>query len=254
MSASTIFVPAWAGDLSTEITCWQGYARKVVQSGNYNRVIVACESDRCVLYQDFATEFVSPDTTIKSIKNGRQITRIEDDADGKATSSFCERRGVHLTAKFQAPYVFQPPGWLPGYDLVLHAPPNNGWSSTDWAHFVARLPASWSLAWVGDSDCYCFGGDDFRGRRYGTMLTVVALSRAVVGPANYPIFTAAMAKTPFVSWTDATGVDLFVGTPWNPHCVHAEVYGQVPEVNTALRSINRVYRGRGGKQPASITS
>lgn len=251
VSTSAIFVPPWTGDLATEITCWQGYARRIVQSGAYASVIVSCLHDRRVLYEDFATEFVDHNTTIRTIKNGRLIARIEDDAEGRASAGFCERRGAHLIAKHQSATVLKAPGWLPGYDLVLYASPDSGWSSEDWAHFVARIPESWSIAWVGGEKCYRYGGDDFRGASYGTMLTVVALSRAVVGPAAYPVFSAALARTSFVSWTDPVGVDLFAGPPWNPHSVHAEVFPQVPDVPTALESIKRVYRG---KRPASITS
>jgi len=241
-----LYAGPFCGELGWECLTWQGHLRAIAPQ--YDQVIVCCQPNHTVLYDDFAYRCLEYDSS--TVKANMWMNEAHD---AEALAYFKMVYGVHefsrgngdkwLTpADTWKPYLklpkwdqliaiqpqkvirFGTKGNHEGYDILYHARNRDDWDSgfRNWlpehCYGVMQKFQGLMIAAIGLKDMafHVQGTDDLRGISMGELADVLASSKVLLGPVSGPTHFAALCDIPQVVWVTKQEHAYRVKHKWNP--------------------------------------
>lgn len=237
---STLMVAGpYVGEFGYELFKWQGYVR--TQAKLYDKTIISSRPGHGLIYQDFASSFISYASPINPCAGIANIpgTDFYDLVQKVFAGMPYNRAIVPFKLDPDTPQEYIPYG-LKGnythYDVVIHArqvriqpgemnesnkalKESRNWPWTNWDRLMKRLMASGKLkiCCIGHPDAamHLEGTDDKRGIDLSELANLLANATVVVGPSSGPLHFATLCRCPQVVWGTANLAERY-HTTWNP--------------------------------------
>lgn len=229
----------YVGEFGYELFKWQGYVR--TQAKLYDKVIVSSRPGHGLIYQDFASSFISYTSPINPCAGIANIPGTDFyELAHKVFGGIAYNRIIipfKLDQDTPQEYVaYGVQGNYTRYDVVVHArhvsvnpgemtevnkalKESRNWAQPNWDRMLHQVSADSKLkiCCIGHPDAalHLANTDDKRGIDLSELANLLANARVIVGPSSGPMHFATLCRCPQVVWGTNNLVDRY-HKAWNP--------------------------------------
>ena len=241
--SKTLIAGPWVGEFGWELFAWQAYIRAL--SENFDRTVCLAREASRFLYEDFADEFISYDTTdgaadsffmhnhvidkrylgdIFKRFSGGTITWVPPKRIGMPPHTHYDEKQPFGILQVKPKYIkFGAPAEKKDH-IIFHARSRDlreedNWSSDSWkklaSFFVKDGREVYSIGTL-EQSLHVEGTIDLRGAPLKETTRLLAEAGAALGPSSGPMHLASLCGCPHVVWSINSNFERYTKN-WNPH-------------------------------------
>jgi hypothetical protein len=213
----------WVGEFGWELFCWQGYIRRMSKS--YDKTIVIGRPNSKFLYSDFCDEYIefNPESfkvdmwncygsksykhLVDNIKHTNYISGIFDIGVRYTPSGVKDYKNLFKEQDFIKLETQKEKFKNKKYDIIFHCRnkstgSDRNWSYEQWFNLYNLLKDKFSIACIGNKECFFIPGtEDLRDINLEELIGVMGSSKLIIGPSSGPMHLASLAGLKHLVWS-----------------------------------------------------